>query len=279
MDLIFHQEKGSHFTIEVGYFDTVLEIKEKIQKLRRIPAAAQTLVFAGEVLPDDLDVHHSDILHNSHIRLLVSCSEGINGHESPVRSPPAAAARKPIRVFLKFRGSDKPGISLEMDVCDTIRTLKERINKETGGTPAAGRQITVYVNGTELLDGRTLGDYELAQDSEIEVGAKVKPSPATSSGSSGNASGSGTKKLLRVMVMSKCGTKKFAVDVNPADNVGELRKELERLKEEQDLELPEEGYFFIYKQNVMDDDRSFRWHSVGQSETIEIFNGSVSGGN
>ncbi|CAH9094919.1 unnamed protein product [Cuscuta epithymum] len=271
MDLIFHPEKGSRFTIEVGYFDTVLEIKEKIQKLRRIPAAAQTLVFAGEVLPDDLDVHHSDILHNSHIRLLVSS-------ESPSPSPPAA--RKPIRVSLKFRGSDKPGVSLEMDACDTIRALKERINKETGGTPAAGRQVAVYVNGTELLDARTLGDYELAEDSEIEVGAnKVKPSPATSSGSSGNASGSGTKKLLRVMVLSKCGTKKFAVDVNPADKVGELRKELERLKEEQDLELPEEGYFFIYKQNVMDDDRSFRWHSVGQSETIEIFNGSVSGGN
>ena len=32
------------------------------------------------------------------------------------------------------------------------------------------------------------------------------------------------------------------------------------------------------KQNVMDDDRAFRWHCVDHGDTIDIFNGSVSGG-
>ncbi|VFQ93543.1 unnamed protein product [Cuscuta campestris] len=266
MDLIFHPEKGSHFTIEVGFFDTISEIKEKIQKLRRIPAAAQTLIFAGKVLPDDVDVHNSDILHNSHIHLVVSAA-----------APTSPPRRKPLRVHVKFRGSDAPGISLEVDPSDTVRALKERINEEAGGKPNP-RRISVHVNGSELSDSRAVADYELPDGVEIDVAVK-RPSPATSSGSSGSGS-VGPKKHLRVTVVSKCGTKRYAVEVNPAENVGELRKELEKMKrrKEEEMELPEEGYFFIYKQNVMDDDRSFRWHNVGPGDTIEIFNGSVTGG-
>jgi len=38
------------------------------------------------------------------------------------------------------------------------------------------------------------------------------------------------------------------------------------------------GYFFVYKQNVMDEDRTLRWHEVKNGDTIEIFNGTVTGG-
>ncbi|VFR02566.1 unnamed protein product [Cuscuta campestris] len=252
MDLIFHPEKGSHFTIEVGFFDTISEIKEKIQKLRRIPAAAQTLIFAGKVLPDDVDVHNSDILHNSHIHLVVSPAAAARSPTSPP-PPPPPPRRKPLRV--RFRGSEAPGISLEVDPTDTA-----------------------HASGAELSDSRAVADYELPDGSEIDVAVK-RPSPATSSGSLGSGS-VGPRKLLRVTVVSKCGTKRYAAEVNPAGNVCELRKELEKMKrmKEEEMELPEEGYFFIYKQNVMDDDRSFRWHNVGQGDTIEIFNGSVTGG-
>ena len=85
-------------------------------------------------------------------------------------------------------------------------------------------------------------------------------------------------KKLRVMVLPKCGTRKIPVEVNAGDNVGELRKELAKIQQRFQLNLPQDGYFFIYKQNVMDDDRSFRWHRVDYGDTIEIFNGSVSGG-
>ena len=85
-------------------------------------------------------------------------------------------------------------------------------------------------------------------------------------------------KKLRVMVLPKCGTRKIPVEVNAGDNVGELRKELAKIQQRFLLNLSQDGYFFIYKQNVMDDDRSFRWHRVDYGDTIEIFNGSVSGG-
>lgn len=128
-------------------------------------------------------------------------------------------------------------------------------------------RMVLYWRGRELQDSRSLRDCELPDRSEIDVG--IKPLPA--------ASGSGSKRL-KLMVMSKCGTKKVPVEVNPLDNVGELRKELEKLDQRFQFHLPPEGYFFIYKQNVMDDDRSFRWHHVGQGDTVEIFNGCVTGG-
>ncbi|XP_019151065.1 PREDICTED: uncharacterized protein LOC109147862 [Ipomoea nil] len=110
-------------------------------------------------------------------------------------------------------------------VTNTIRKLKERI-EEMDGIPVS--RITVYANGVELLDYWTLHDYELSDHSKVDF--KLKK--------------------LRILVSSQCETKKFPVEAS--ENVGELRKELERLKEQWQLELLDDDYFFIYKQNVMD---------------------------
>jgi len=57
-----------------------------------------------------------------------------------------------------------------------------------------------------------------------------------------------------------------------------LRNELEKLQQRVNFQLPPEGYFFIYKQNVMEERESFLWHNVRNGDSIEIFNGSVTGG-
>lgn len=49
MDVVFETSKGRQFAIEVGFFDTVLEMKEKIQKYEGFPVAQQTLVFKDQV--------------------------------------------------------------------------------------------------------------------------------------------------------------------------------------------------------------------------------------
>ncbi|XAR73600.1 hypothetical protein NMG60_11007621 [Bertholletia excelsa] len=163
MDLFFEPTRGVRpFEMEVGFFDTVSEIKDKIEKKQGIPSSKQTLVFDGEALPDNLNIHSSLILDRSRIQLVVT--------------------------------------------------------------------------------------------------AEDPPSPA---------------KKLRVMVMSKCGSRKIPVEVNVWDNVGELRKELERVHQRLRFPLPEDGYFFIHKQNVMEEDQTFQWHQVAQGDSIEIFNGSV----
>ncbi|KAL2233966.1 ubiquitin-NEDD8-like protein RUB2 [Sesamum indicum] len=261
MDVIFQPSRGSPFYIEVGYFDTMLEIKEKIQKDQGIPISKQTLIFNGNILQDELNVHNSEILDRSRIHLLVPSDAGSQPTKMDELSP------SKIQLLLKMPSS-KLGIALEMDVNETIRRLKEKIH-EMEGVPI--NRLAVHANGIELHDHKSMQDCELSDNSEIDIVVRSSPVPTTSR-SSGNMN-NGSRKL-RIVVLTKCGTEKIPVEVNSSDNVGELKRKLRKLK----LNLPQEGYFFIYKQNVMDDDRSFRWHHVCQGDTIEIFGGSVSGG-
>lgn len=106
-------------------------------------------------------------------------------------------------------------------------------------------------------------------NSEIEV---------VSAATSATAGSTGSSKKLKVMVKPKCGSQKIPMEVNASDNVGELKKELQKLQQRLHFHLPQEGFFFIYDRDVMDEDRSFRWHGVAHGDTIEIFNGSVTGG-
>ncbi|XP_055816321.1 ubiquitin domain-containing protein 7SL RNA1-like [Solanum dulcamara] len=282
MDVFIQPTKGRSFAIEVGYFDTILEIKDKIQRDQGIPIPKQTLIFKGNVLEDHLNVHYSDILDRSYIQLVVE-SEPDKNYTIKAEQQSSSSQTRKIQLLLKMPTS-KLGVALEADVTDSIWRVKERIHDMEG---VHVNKLVMRANGIELIDHQTLQNYGLSDNSEIDVSIKastiIVSAPTTtiitttSSGSSvnnnGNGSGFGSKKL-RIMILSKCGTKKIPIEVNPLDNVGHLRKELQTLE----LELPQEGYFFIYKQNVMDDDRSFRWHHVCQGDTIEIFNGSVTGG-
>ena len=273
MDVFFEVQRGSTFCIEVGYFDTVLEIKEKVHKYQGIPMSKQTLVFNGQVLHDDDDVGKCEILHNSHIQLVVAS-------DSDKRQPVAAVVKTedlpppPTKIHVNVKtASSKTHIPLEMDVNDTVLRLKEKIH---GMEAVPMNRLLLHATGTELHDHQLLRDCDVSDNSEIEV--SLRPLPTTSAVASGGGGGGGGSKKLKLMVLPNSGTKKIPVEVNASDNVGELRKELQKLHQRLQFHLPQEGYFFIYKQNVMDDDRSFRWHHVAQGDTIEIFNGSVTGG-
>lgn len=244
MDVIFEPYNAKPFSIEIGFFDTVLEIKEKIEKYEGIPVPKQTLVFNGKILQDEHDVAHCVLLQDSRIQLIVS-------PESEVK----------IQLFLRFPMS-KSLTPIEVHSNDKILQLKEKIREKEA--LASCWLLVLHSKGTELQDHLSLLDCELSDRSEIDVTLKRVVSSVSNK--------------LKVMVLPKGGSKKIAVEVNASDNVGELRKELQKLQRSVLLPLPPDGYFFIYKQIVMDDDKSFRWHHVGNGDTIEIFNGSVTGG-
>lgn len=262
MDVIFETAKGRQFTIEIGFFDTVLEIKEKIEKYEGYPVSTQTLVFKGQVLTDTGDTEAYDILEGSRIQLMA---------ESEIeRQSPKTEEILPAKLLLLINvAALKKQFSVECEVADNVGRLKERI-QESEGIPV--NRFGLYVGSTEMQDHHALADYGLADNSEVNV--VVRPFPPAPAGVGGAAG----QKKMKVLVLTKCGTKKTAVEVNPCDNVSELRKELQRLHGNLHFQLPQEGYFFIYRQNVMDDDRTFKWHDVRPGDTIEIFNGSVSGG-
>ncbi|WCJ25855.1 Ubiquitin-like superfamily protein [Euphorbia peplus] len=278
MDVFFEPQRGGKtFCIELGYFDTVLEIKEKIQKYHGIAVNSQTLIFNGKVLEDERDIEYCEILHNSRIQLIVASSENnetkpqIKTEDNDTITPP-----KKIKLSVKIP-SLKTNIPMEMDADDTVLRLKEKIREIE---PVSINRIILHSAGhgdMPLSDGRSLRECELVDNSEINVNIKPSPSPSPT-GLTGQGGAVGGVKKLKLMVQTKCGTKKIPVEVNASENVGELRKELQKMQQRMQIELPQEGYFFICKQAVMDDERSFRWHKVCQGDTIEIFNGSVTGG-
>ncbi|XP_059436970.1 ubiquitin domain-containing protein 7SL RNA2-like [Corylus avellana] len=258
MDVIFELQQGGSFSIEVGFFDTVLEIKEKIQKYQAIPISNQTLIFNGNVLQDNHYVGQCQIHQNSHIQLNIVSPEPNKAIVSPEPNKAIVeidnlSMSKTIQVNIKTPKS-KFYVPVKMDVNDTIGELKEKIKELKD--EAIIDEIVLHSNGIELQDHKPLRDYEFSNNSEVDVSFR------------------GSQKL-DIMVLTRCGTKTIPVEVNDLDNVGELRKELERLQKMIPFPLPQEGYFFIYEQDVMNENRSFRWHNVGQGDTIEIFNGTV----
>ncbi|KAJ7946246.1 putative Ubiquitin [Quillaja saponaria] len=276
-------KEGDHFPLKWVSSIQYLEIKEKIQKYQAIPISKQTLIFNGQILQDDRDVGNSEILQNSHVQLIVSTASSPESDKpvikteeqslspSPSPTPPSPMSKK-IQLQLKILSSSKMHVPVEMDPNDTVLKLKEKIQEIE---PIPINRLVLHAIGMELDDNKkSLRDYEILDHSEIDV--SVRPLAGTNTAVAA-VGGGGTKKL-KLMVLPKCGTNKIPVEVNASDNVGELRKELQKLHQRLHFHLPQEGYFFIYKQNVMDDDRSFRWHHVGQGDTIEIFNGSVTGG-
>lgn len=264
MDVIFEVQRGRPFSIEVGFFDTILEIKEKIQKYQGIPISKQTLIFNGHILPEDGDIWKCAIFQNSRIHLIVAASES-DHHKQPIEDTK-------LHINIKTPSS-KPYFPIEIDKNDTVLKLKEKTHDiDQNNVPL--NQLMLHAAGTELHDNQLIRDCDVLDKSEIEVSFKPPAGPAVSP----TMVGGGGSKKLKFMVLPKSGTKKIPVEMNATDNVGELRKELQKMNQRLQFHLPQEGYFFIFKQNVMDDEKSFRWHHVCQGDTIEIFNGSVTGG-
>ncbi|EOA22742.1 hypothetical protein CARUB_v10003454mg [Capsella rubella] len=64
---------GSSFEIEVNHTDTLLEVKEKIEKSQGIPVSKQTLIVDGIViLRKDLNVEQCKIVYDSCLQLDLS---------------------------------------------------------------------------------------------------------------------------------------------------------------------------------------------------------------
>uniref|UniRef100_A0A2N9H4C5 Ubiquitin-like domain-containing protein n=1 Tax=Fagus sylvatica TaxID=28930 RepID=A0A2N9H4C5_FAGSY len=94
MNVILETESGSPFSIEVGLFDTIREIKQKVEQDQGIPISNQTLIFNDSHLKDYLNIHHYDIIQDSHILLVIddgrslSCWEmESNGRKLKVYAP------------------------------------------------------------------------------------------------------------------------------------------------------------------------------------------------
>ncbi|CAL0317931.1 unnamed protein product [Lupinus luteus] len=250
MDVIFEIQRGKSFCIEVGFFDNVLEMKEKIQKYHGIPTSKQTLIFNGQVLPEDGDIWKCEIFHNSHIQLIVAPDHNYDDKPPIVKeedlnynSPAPTTTTTKIHLNVKT-ASSKVHLPLDIDINDTVLKLKEKIHEMDQNVPV--NRLILHATGTELHDHQLLRDCDNVSDNtDIDLSLKPLPPVTTSvvvtGGGNGGSSSSGGSKKLKLMVLPKSGTKKIPIEVNASDNVGELRKELQKLHQRVQFHLPQEG--------------------------------------
>lgn len=60
---------------------------------------------------------------------------------------------------------------LEVNAADTVYALKSRIKQQTG--IHVGRQVLKKADGTVLVEGRTIGDYNIADGDQITLTMNV----------------------------------------------------------------------------------------------------------
>ncbi|KAM3279406.1 hypothetical protein ACQJBY_046638 [Aegilops geniculata] len=261
MEVTFETTQGRRFTVEIWYLSTVRRIKEYILKQEGIPVESQRLFFQGQELEDDRDTQHYPIVEGSHVLIVL-----------PDDSPTAVAAVVHVVASGPALGQGRR-IALELDASCTIARLKEVLQERTDGAVPA-TELSVFLEKAEMEDDKELAQFNPPADGmEVHVVVRQPPSACNS----GNGVAKVNKPQQRMSVEVKWGAKAATLEVSDMSAVKELRAELGGVAPH--LLLPDDGaYFFIYKQNVMEEERTLRWHDVKSGDTIEIFNGRVTGG-
>uniref|UniRef100_M8D4Q7 Uncharacterized protein n=1 Tax=Aegilops tauschii TaxID=37682 RepID=M8D4Q7_AEGTA len=265
MEVTFETTQGRRFTVEIWYLSTVRRIKEYILKQEGIPVESQRLFFHGQELEDDRDTQHYPIVEGSHVLIVL-----------PDDSPTAAGAVVRVVASGPALGQGRR-IALDLDASCTIARLKEVLQERTDGAVPA-TTVSVFLEKAEMEDHKELAQFNPPADGmEMEVRVVVRQPPPPPVCHAGNGVAKVNKPQQRMSVEVKWGAKAVTLEVSDMDAVKELRAELGSAAPH--LLLPDDGaYFFIYKQNVMEKERTLRWHDVKSGDTIEIFNGRVTGG-
>ncbi|PKU65500.1 hypothetical protein MA16_Dca012222 [Dendrobium catenatum] len=161
-----------------------------------------------------------------------------------------------------------------------VREIKEKLHK-SHGIPVS-RQ-TLCFNGIIMEDEHDFEYYNVIQGSVIRLHLQPEPEPEPEpvpapvpEPEPSYGRGRGYVKVTVLMPRVAMGIKRLEFVVNLDDKVGELRKELLRMEEMYySINFPPEGFFFIHKGNVMEEDNPYWWHDVKAGDVIEIFSGIV----
>ncbi|CAD5327011.1 unnamed protein product [Arabidopsis thaliana] len=309
ISVIIENQSGSSFTIDVAFWDTVLTMKRRIEMTQGIPVSRQTLFFKRKLLEDHLDMFEYGIFHNS--RLLLSISPDDNPTQNQVRQSPSnpihdtmikiemtqgTPVSKQILIFKRkvlqdhlnmfgcqIRHNSRILLSISPDDNPTQNQVPQ--TNQSPSTPS--NPIHEFVNNQDspLSPQSSALTMEKFNSSTVAVGSirnrdqEVKnrvSSPSDSVEEVINITDSLAMKMI-VMVQPYGYTRMIQVEVTADDNVEELRKELVKMQERGELNLPQGMYYLIHKhkQAVLHEDQSFLTNGVAYGDTIQISQGYV----
>ncbi|WZZ41494.1 hypothetical protein YC2023_037753 [Brassica napus] len=273
---------GATFTSDLSRINKLSDIKKRIENSHGIPVSTQKLFFDGvELLVDHYQLPTYRIVNNSHLLLEVR-DDHVNNqmlHQSPYATQgfvPSMAMRNydqapPSHASSSFFNQDPHTMAKSNQVPqshasapfynqdpllhqpDVLESFSMDEFLERAPLPWTSQE-------TRKMDGSwpgTTGDNVNIQESSGKDNENQDLSPPP-------------HKLTVIITQYDKPGSDFLVDVNASDNVGELRKELEKMQQKYQLDLPAEGYFFMHKERVLVDDKSFSMNRVANGDTIEI---------
>ncbi|XP_010422418.1 PREDICTED: uncharacterized protein LOC104707699 [Camelina sativa] len=296
MKFLVHEVlSGSSFEIEVDYKDTLLEVKQKIEKSQRIPVSKQTLLVDGIViLREDLTVKQCQIVHDSLLQLHVSSDKNPNHNGDDNQMPqtePSPAPWIPVEEYFERQGwpltseeikkiySYRSETTQEMSKIQdspvtVVSSNKNQMLHQTKQSPLSNSvKETVniqdsYVKVVSKNNNNNNSGHEvpptkqsLQSKSVKEITTKIQNPPA-------KVMKRVPKERMVVFVSLYPGEYKpgIVANVNPTDAVKKLREEIVQRGDIQKLPLDE--YFFTHKKQVLNEDQSYEWNGVKDADTI-----------
>uniref|UniRef100_A0A7N0RF96 Ubiquitin-like domain-containing protein n=1 Tax=Kalanchoe fedtschenkoi TaxID=63787 RepID=A0A7N0RF96_KALFE len=246
MEISIHAHHNLEIRLEISHFDTVANIKQKIQSLTGIAASRQTLFFNNALLQDDADVERCNLFDNSRIRLLI-------------RSPVAAESMKdPARVLVRNPIS-KRHVTVEAALECSVSRLKQSIAESER---VAAELFTLFLFGREMDEEAEVRAFPgLGRDDAVVEMVLVF------GGTRNNCSSGATAKVLVAVVAANV---KLTITVTLSHSFGELRRELERLRKEGKVALPESWIFVFRKEKVMIENAALEKFKVVVGDVIQV---------
>ncbi|XP_031474019.1 ubiquitin domain-containing protein 7SL RNA2-like [Nymphaea colorata] len=237
MEVDFELSNGSKYRIEVGFFDTVLDIKERLEKCSGIPVKQQSVLFNNTFMDDEKDVQPYGLWEGCCVEVLVNPEAGkLQVHVKGLED----------LIFLKF------------DKSNTVNFLKPKEGiHERIGVPA-NRLLLLHQNRKLSDPVLTLAEFGVSEQSRIDV--LIKPAKTLSPK---------RHSTMNIIVEQARTNKEVYVEVKSTDTVSGLKEKL------QALEIAADEHFFVHNQSPMSDKKTLEWHRVEEGHVLTIFQGSV----
>lgn len=256
MDITIHTHHNLQIRIEISYFDTVSDIKQIIQSLTGIVSCRQTLFYNNAILQDQNDVATSNLFDNSRVRLLIANPSLNKSDPDPVRERLSILVRNPI---------SRRHVWIETDLDSSVSELKQSISETER---IESNLFNLFLFG-KLMDLKSiLCDFPgiKRNDAVVEIVLEF-------GGTRNNCSNGATAKVVVAVVPMNL---KVTITVTLSHCFGELRRELERLRKEKQMELPE-SWMFVYKTEkvAIENTASFEKFKVVDGDVIQIHSSVV----